>query len=76
FRSYTLQVANVGLANDYKDRTTVFRVRLEGEQLLFLALGIEVAVAWVKSLLPAIVISDSLEDRKTPKYPKLLHGRR
>lgn len=70
-RSYTLQAADVGLATDYKDRTDVFRARLEGEQLLFIAPGIEAAMAWTESLLTGIVISDPLESRKMPKYPAL-----
>lgn len=71
FGSYTLQAADVGLATDYKDRSDVFRLRVEGEQLLFIAPDVEAAVAWVESLVTAVMISDPLENRKMPKYPSI-----
>lgn len=70
-RSYTLQAADVGLASDYKQRSDVFRARIKGEQLLFIAPDMEAAVAWVEALLTAVVISHPLESRKMPKYPSL-----
>ncbi|KAF2158761.1 hypothetical protein M409DRAFT_32840, partial [Zasmidium cellare ATCC 36951] len=69
--SYTLQAADVGLAIDYKQHFDVFRLRVEGEQLLFIAPDVKDAVAWVESLLIAITISDPLEVRKMPQYPSL-----
>lgn len=68
-RSYTLQAADVGLATDDKRHPGVFRLRVEGQQLLFIAPDVRAALAWVESLLMAIMISDPLESRKMPKYP-------
>lgn len=71
WRSYTLQGGDTGLATDYRPRGDVFRARVEGEQLLLAAPGVEAAAAWVESLLAATVISDPLENRKMPRYPKM-----
>lgn len=71
FRSYTLQAGDAGLATDYKRRPDVVRARVEGEQLLFIAPGVEAASAWVEGLLTGISISEPLENRKMPRYPSL-----
>lgn len=68
-RSYTLQLADVGLATDYKQRSNAFRVRVEGEQLLFLAPKADTAVEWVERLLTAIAISEPIEQQRMPRYP-------
>ena len=71
FRSPTLQAADVGLATDYSQWPNVFRARLEGEQLLFIAPGVVAAMAWLDSLGAAIAISEPLEARKMPGYPRM-----
>lgn len=71
WRTYTLQGGDAGLATDYRPCGDVVRVRVEGEQFLFAAPGIEAAAAWVESLLAAMAISDPLENRRMPRYPKL-----
>lgn len=70
-RSYTLQAADAGLAVDYKQRPDAFRIRVEGEQLLFIAPDAESATAWVEALLAVIAISEPLDERPMPKYPSL-----
>lgn len=69
-RSFTLQAADVGLATDHSQWPNVFRARLEGEQLLFIAPGVEAAMAWLESLGAAIAISEPLEARKMPGHPR------
>lgn len=70
-RRYTLQYADAGLAPDYKRRADAFRVRVEGEQLLFIAPGSEAAVTWVDLLLAATAISQPLDQWSMPRYPGL-----
>lgn len=73
-RSYSLQAADTGLANEIDTRPDTLRVRAEGQQFLLVASGIESAIAWVEALHTATLISDPLEDRRMPKYGKIPSG--
>ncbi|KAF2478433.1 hypothetical protein BDY17DRAFT_314239 [Neohortaea acidophila] len=76
-RAYTLQLADAGLAVDSKDRVrafskdggNAFRLRVEGEQLLYVAPTAETASIWVEQILAAAAISGPLDERAMNEYP-------
>ncbi len=47
-RVYTMQHAESGLGKDYTKRQHVIRVRLEGEQFLIQAKGVDDVIAWIE----------------------------
>ncbi|KEQ57476.1 uncharacterized protein M437DRAFT_32670, partial [Aureobasidium melanogenum CBS 110374] len=72
-QSYTLQGAEVGIANDYKKRNFVIRVRAEAEQFLLEVESLSVLLNVIHVLETAIDISLPLENRKMPgssRYPR------
>lgn len=65
-RSYTLQHADVGIANDYKKRSYVLRLRAEGEQILLQFPNPIDFIAWANSIQSAIDVSLPLDERPFP----------
>lgn len=74
-RSYTLQAADVGIAVDYARRSNVFRLRVEGEQLLLATLSLPHMLIWIEKLNAAIAISLDLDEREVPFYRTIPKGR-
>ncbi|KAI9839143.1 MAG: hypothetical protein M1819_003136 [Sarea resinae] len=67
-KSYTLQYAEVGLANDYTKRPFCFRVRAETEQFLLGCSSMEATVVWLERLGSAIDLALPLDERRLPRY--------
>lgn len=67
-RSYTLQYADVGVANDYTKKPYVIRLRVESEQFLLECSSQEDCIVWINVLQMAIDLALPLEERKLPKY--------
>jgi len=65
--TYSLQSGEVGLATDYKRRSFVLRVRVEGYQSLLAAGNLITALEWVDKLEAAIAISAPLDNRREPR---------
>lgn len=66
-RSYTLQYAEIGSANDYSKRSYVLRLRVEAEQFLLQLSNAIDYVAWVNAIQSAIDVSLPLDERPLPK---------
>ncbi|ODV88342.1 hypothetical protein CANCADRAFT_46237 [Tortispora caseinolytica NRRL Y-17796] len=66
-RSYTLQYASVGVSSDYLKRKNVFRLRAEGEQLLFECPNPVDMICWIHAIQAGIDLALPLEDRPLPK---------
>jgi hypothetical protein len=47
-KAYTMQEAESGLGTDYLKRKNVIRVRLEGEQFLLQANGVDSVIEWIE----------------------------
>jgi hypothetical protein len=47
-KAYTMQQAESGLGSDYVKRKHVIRVRLEGEQFLLQASGVDSVIEWIE----------------------------
>ena len=47
-KAYTMQLAESGLGSDYVKRKNVIRVRLEGEQFLLQASGVDSVIEWIE----------------------------
>ncbi|CUS07039.1 unnamed protein product, partial [Tuber aestivum] len=75
-RCYTLQLAEVGVAADYKKRPFVIRLRAQTEQFLLSAKRVEVFLDWLEALSASVDLSPSLEERSLPRYQTLPRGRR
>ncbi|ODQ65003.1 hypothetical protein NADFUDRAFT_83121 [Nadsonia fulvescens var. elongata DSM 6958] len=61
---FTLQYAQIGLANDYFKRSNVIRIRAESQQFLIQCSSLEECVNWIHSIQMGIDISLDLSDRK------------
>ncbi|KJA15594.1 hypothetical protein HYPSUDRAFT_148918 [Hypholoma sublateritium FD-334 SS-4] len=66
---YTMQYAESGLGADYFKRRNVIRVRVEGEQFLLQADGVEMVVEWIEALQAAANIALDLDVRPMPRGP-------
>ncbi|KAH8155639.1 uncharacterized protein LAJ45_00649 [Morchella importuna] len=75
-RSYTLQLAEVGIAADYRKRHFVIRIRAQTEQFLLSCRTLEVFLEWLEALSAAVDLSPSLEERSLPRYQTLPRRRR
>lgn len=74
--SYTLQLAEVGTAIDYKKRHFAIRLRVQTVQFLLSCRTLEVFLDWLEALSAAIDLSPSLEERFLPRYQTLPRRRR
>ncbi|TGZ79275.1 hypothetical protein EX30DRAFT_115447 [Ascodesmis nigricans] len=74
--SFTLQLAEVGMATDYRKRNFVIRLRVQTQQLLIACPTIEVQLLWLESLSTAIGLASPLEDRSFPNYRTVPRRRR
>ncbi|KAK9458816.1 uncharacterized protein V1516DRAFT_121425 [Lipomyces oligophaga] len=75
-RSYTLQYAQIGLANDYKKKSNVIRVRAEGQQFLLLCGDMRECVEWTSALQAACDLALPLDERQLPRYRSIPSRRR
>ncbi|CAZ86586.1 unnamed protein product [Tuber melanosporum] len=73
---YTLQLAEVGIAADYKKRHFVIRLRAQTEQFLLSAKRVEIFLDWLEALSASVDLSPSLEERSLPRYQTLPRRRR
>ncbi|KAF8545167.1 hypothetical protein BDD12DRAFT_157243 [Trichophaea hybrida] len=74
--SYTLQLAQVGAATDYKKKTFVIRLRVQTEQFLLSCSSLESFVEWLEVLSAAVDLSLPLDERSLPRYQTLPRRRR
>ncbi|KAF8251658.1 PH domain-like protein [Wilcoxina mikolae CBS 423.85] len=74
--SYTLQLAQVGAATDYKKKTFVIRLRVQTEQFLLSCSSLESFVEWFEVLSAAVDLSPPLDERSLPRYQTLPRRRR
>jgi hypothetical protein len=74
--SYTLQLAEVGTATDYRKRHFAIRLRVQTVQFLISCRTLEVFLEWLEALSAAIDLSPSLEERSDPRYQTLPRRRR
>lgn len=74
-RPLSLQGAEVGLATDYRKRSLVVRIRVEGFQFLLAAASLMAAISWVDKLDAAIAVSADLNERKEPRYQTMVSSR-
>jgi hypothetical protein len=74
-RPLSLQGAQAGLATDYHKKSFVFRLRVEGYQLLCAIGSSAAAISWVDALNAAIAVSVDLDERKEPTYQTMASSR-
>jgi hypothetical protein len=74
--SYTLQLAEVGTATDYRKRHFAIRLRVQTVQFLISCKTLETFLEWLEALSAAIDLSPSLEERSDPRYHTLPRRRR
>ncbi|RPA84429.1 PH domain-like protein [Ascobolus immersus RN42] len=67
-KTYTLQGAEIGLADDYHKRPHVVRVRAEKDQFLLAMGSLATMMDWLESLSSAIDLAPALEERQLPRY--------
>lgn len=67
--SLSAQGGDVGIAADYKRRSFVLRLRLEGRQFLLATRSTLAMLFWLDRVNEAIAISQPLESRKEPRVP-------
>ncbi|KAI5801838.1 hypothetical protein FPQ18DRAFT_250804 [Pyronema domesticum] len=74
--SYTLQLAQVGAATDYKKRHFVIRLRVQTQQFLLSCRTLEIFLDWLELLSAAVDLAPPLEQRTLPRYQTLPRRRR
>lgn len=75
-RSYSLQHAKFGLANDYTKKPNVLRLRLENEQVLFHFSSTKELIDWHLAISIGKDVSLDISDREIPKYRTVPRRRR
>ncbi|KAL7276080.1 hypothetical protein RUND412_000927 [Rhizina undulata] len=75
-KSYTLQLAEVGVAADYKKKHYVIRLRAQTEQFLLNCKELESFLDWLEAISAAVDLSPSLEERSLPRYQTIPRRRR
>ncbi|GEQ66521.1 hypothetical protein JCM33374_g184 [Metschnikowia sp. JCM 33374] len=75
-RSYSLQHAKFGLANDYPKKPNVLRLRLENEQFLIHFSSTQELIDWHLAISMGKDVSLDLSEREAPKYRTVPRRRR